>query len=172
MPVHMWLDSNRLRAPNSPELHSPVWVGQWRSAPQKRVHIWVCLFLYGRYWLALSGRNSWKIPEIPQIRSQSFACNSLQEYGWGNPQAHFKAFEAFRVFPEFSRPQYGWGCLFFRKWFRRGPLRAVVMEFSAVLRAFLSIYPWRDATNLGVFDLCHFDLSFGPPRLHLKFKTI
>ena len=36
--------------------------------------------------------------------------------------------------PEFSPPQYGWG----RKWFRRGPPRAVVMELPAVLRVFLS----------------------------------
>ena len=40
------------------------------------------------------------------------------------PQTLFKAFEASRAFPEFSPPQYGWGRLFFRNWFRRGPLRA------------------------------------------------
>ena len=36
----------------------------------------------------------------------------------------FKAFEAFRAFPGFSSPQHGSGRLFFRKWFRRGSLRA------------------------------------------------
>ena len=43
----------------------------------------------------------------------------------GMPQTlQFKAFEASRAFPELSPPQYGWGRLFFQKWFRRGPLRA------------------------------------------------
>ena len=35
-----------------------------------------------------------------------------------------KKFQASRAFPEFSPPQYGWGRLFFQKWFRRGLLRA------------------------------------------------
>ena len=35
-----------------------------------------------------------------------------------------RAFEASRAFPEFSPQQYGWGRLFFQKWFQRGPLRA------------------------------------------------
>ena len=61
----------------------------------------------------------------------------------GIPQAlYFKAFEASRAFPGFSPPQHGWGHLFFKKWFRRGPLRAVVMEFPAVLRAFLIVPSW------------------------------
>ena len=43
----------------------------------------------------------------------------------GNPQALlFKEFEASRAFPEVPPLQYGWGCLFSQKWFRRGPLRA------------------------------------------------
>ena len=43
----------------------------------------------------------------------------------GMPQTlQCKAFEASRAFPEFSPPQYGWGRLFFQKWFRRGSLRA------------------------------------------------
>ena len=42
-----------------------------------------------------------------------------------NPQAlQFKSFDGSRAFPEFSPPQYGWGRLFFQKWFWRGPLRA------------------------------------------------
>ena len=51
----------------------------------------------------------------------------------------FKASEASRAFQN-SPPQYGWARLFFQKWFRRGPLRAVVLEFPAALRVFLSIH--------------------------------
>ena len=55
----------------------------------------------------------------------------------GIPQAlQVKAFEASRAFPEFSPPQYEGGRLFFRS---RGPLRAVVMEFQAVVRALLTL---------------------------------
>ena len=35
--------------------------------------------------LALSGRNSRKIPERPRKRSQSFSWHSLREYGWDPP---------------------------------------------------------------------------------------
>ena len=40
-----------------------------------------------------------------------------------------------------SLPQYGWGRLFFQKWFRRGPSRAAVMEFTAVWGG---VYPILD----------------------------
>ena len=42
----------------------------------------------------------------------------------GTPQTlKLKAFEAPRAYPESVSPQYGWGRLFFQKWFRRGLLR-------------------------------------------------
>ena len=41
-------------------------------------------------------------------------------------------------FQKFSPPQYGWGRLFIRKWFRRGPLRAGHgIPSPAILRTFL-----------------------------------
>ena len=49
-----------------------------------------------------------------------------------------KAFEASRAFREFSPPQYGWGRLFFLKWFPGEGLSEPVMEVPAVLGYF-----WR-----------------------------
>ena len=69
-------------------------------------------------------RKLGKVPEKPRKRSQSVSWNSLESTA-GIPQALLlKAFEASRAFPEFYPPLYGWGRLFFQKWFRRGPLRA------------------------------------------------
>ena len=57
----------------------------------------------------------------------------------GIPQTlSFKAFEASRAFPDFSPPQYGSGCLFFRSGSREGLSSELIMEFPAVLRVFLS----------------------------------
>ena len=91
--------------------------------------------------LGFSGRDSGTIPERPRKHSQSVSWNSPREYGWDPQTLSFKAFEASRASPEFSSHQYGWGRLFSQKWFQRGPLRAVVMEFPARLRAFLSGCP-------------------------------
>ena len=75
--------------------------------------------------LALSGRNSGKIPERPRKRSQSVSWNSRREYGWDAPNPIIQGIWGFQsVFPEFPPPQYGWGRLFFQNWFRRGPFRA------------------------------------------------
>ena len=66
-------------------------------------------------------KNSGKTPETLSERFPGIPVESTA----GIPQTLlFKAFEASRAFPEFSPPQYGWGRLFFQKWFRRGPLRA------------------------------------------------
>ena len=64
--------------------------------------------------LELSG----KIPERPRKRSQSVSWTSPREYGWDAPSPIIQAFGASRAFPEFSPSQYGWGRLFFQKWFR------------------------------------------------------
>ena len=50
---------------------------------------------------------------------------------------YFRVFEASRAFPEFSPPQYVWGCLFFEKGSGEG-LSELVMEIPAGLRVFLS----------------------------------
>ena len=65
-------------------------------------------------------RNSGKFPETLSELSR----NSPPEYSWEPPSRQFKTLEASRAFPELSPPLYGWGCLFFEKWFRRAPLRA------------------------------------------------
>ena len=74
--------------------------------------------------LGLSGRNSGKFPERPRKRSQSFWWNSPRECGWDPPkpiiQSIWRLQSVSRILPP---PQYGWGRLFFQKWFRRGPLR-------------------------------------------------
>ena len=75
-------------------------------------------------WLALSGRNSRKIPERPWKRSQSVSWNSHREYGWDPPNPIIQGISGFQHFQTSLLPQYGWGRLFFQKWFRRGPLRA------------------------------------------------
>ena len=75
-------------------------------------------------WLGLSGENSEKFLQDPGNALRAFPGIPVKSTA-GIPQTLlFKAFEASRTFPEFSPPQYGWGCLFFQKWFRRGPLRA------------------------------------------------
>ena len=65
------------------------------------------------------GRNSGRIPEKnPETLSEL-------EYGWDPPKPynsrHLRLPEHFQ---NSLPPQYGWGRLFFQKWFRRGPLRA------------------------------------------------
>ena len=75
--------------------------------------------------LRLSGRNSGKIPERPQKRSQSVSWNSPREYGWDPPKPynsrHLKATEHFR---NCLPPRTAGDAFFFQKWSRRGPLRA------------------------------------------------
>ena len=86
----------------------------------------------------------------------------------GIPQAlQFKVFNTSRAFPEFS-PQYGWGRLFFQKWFRGGPLRAGhgissstedVFDFCFAPPPFFSAYemhragPEKGVITKGVFSL-------------------
>ena len=74
----------------------------------------------------------WDFPEEIPKKFQKDPGNALRAFPGiplestaGMPQTlYFKAFEASRAFPELSPPQYGWGRLFFQKWFWRGPLRA------------------------------------------------
>ena len=76
--------------------------------------------------------------KTPEALSELFL-ELPREYGWKSLKAnHSRAFEASRAFRKFSPPQYHLGT--------RGPLRAV-MEFPAVLRAFLIISPTADAIN-------------------------
>ena len=83
-------------------------------------------------WFGLPGRllkHSWDFPEEIPEKFRKDPGNTLRAFPGipltvGIPQAlQFKAFEVSSAFPEFSPPQYGWGRLFFQKWFRRGPLR-------------------------------------------------
>ena len=64
--------------------------------------------------LGFSGGNSGKTPETI---SEIF-WNSTRKYGWEPPNPLIQGIETSRD------PQHGWGCFFFRKCFRRGPLRA------------------------------------------------
>ena len=60
--------------------------------------------------------------------------------------------------PEFSPPQYGWGRLFFQKWFWRGPLRAGhgIHSSTEPMRVFLisesrsHSYQWISIRDLGM----------------------
>ena len=90
--------------------------------------------------LGLSGRNSGNFPERPRKRSQSVSCKSSREYGWDPPKPYNS--RHLRLPGHFQNylPQYGWGRLFFQNWFWRG-LSELLMEFPAVLRAFLSQAP-------------------------------
>ena len=75
--------------------------------------------------LGHSRRNSGKIPERPRKRSQSVSWNSPREYGWDPRSPIIQGIWGFQSISRIlSPPQYGWGRLFFQKWFRRGPLRA------------------------------------------------
>ena len=75
---------------------------------------------------------SWDFPEESPEKFRKDPGNALRAFPGialestaGIPQAlQFKALEGSRALPEFSPPQYGWGRLFFQKWFRRGSLRA------------------------------------------------
>ena len=87
--------------------------------------------------LGLSGRNSGKIPERPRKGSQSVSWNSPREYGWDAPSPIIQGISGFRAFPEFSPPPVRLGTpLFFRSGSGEG-LSELVMEFPAVLGAFL-----------------------------------
>ena len=81
--------------------------------------------------LALSGRNSGRTPETLSERFLEFP--SRVRLGCPKPynSRHLRLPEHFQNY--LPPPQYGWGRFFFQKWFRRGPPRAVVMEFPAVL---------------------------------------
>ena len=73
--------------------------------------------------LGLSGRNSGKIPEfLPETLSERFLeFPSRVRLGCPKPynSRHLRLPERFQ---NSLPPQYGWGRLFFRNWFRRGPL--------------------------------------------------
>ena len=79
-----------------------------------------------------------KNPERPRKRSQSLSCNSRVRLGSlkSYNSSHLRLLEHIQNSPP-PVPQYCWGRLYFQKWLRRGPLRAVVMEFPAVLGTFL-----------------------------------
>ena len=96
-----------------------------------------------RYWdippvrLGLCRRNSGRIQERPRKRSQS-----VSWYGWDPPSPIIQGIRGFQSISRILSPPVRLGKpLFSEKWFRRGPLRAVVMEFPAVLGAFLSQNP-------------------------------
>ena len=55
---------------------------------------------------------------------QSVSWNFFREYGWDPPSPIIQGIWGFQSISRILSPQYGWGCLFFQKWFRRGPLRA------------------------------------------------
>ena len=85
--------------------------------------------------------NSWDFPEEIPEEFRKDPGNALRafpgiplEITAGIPQTQkFKAFEAFRAFPEDSPPQYGWDVSFFRSGSGEG-LSEPVTEFPAVLR--------------------------------------
>ena len=81
-------------------------------------------------------KNSGKTPETLSERFLEFP--SRVRLGCPKPynSRHLRLPERFQ---NSLPPQYGWGRFFFQNWSRRGPLRAGVMEFPAVLGAFLSI---------------------------------
>ena len=88
--------------------------------------------------LVLSRRNSRKIPERPRKHSRSVSWNSPREYGWDPPNPIIHGIWGFQRISRTLSPPVRLGTpLLSEKWFRRGPLRAVVMEFPAVLGAFL-----------------------------------
>ena len=102
--------------------------------------------LLGIYAYLAYPQYGWNFPERtpeklerPRERSQSFSWNSPREYGWERPKSQeFKAFEASRAFLALSPAQYGWGCLFFFQGGSGEGLWELVMELTAVLRAFLN----------------------------------
>ena len=84
--------------------------------------------------LALSRRNSGKIPERPRKRSQSVSWNSPRENSWDAPKLYnSRHLRLPRAFPEFSPPQYGWGRLFFSE---------VVLERASQSRSWNSQQYW------------------------------
>ena len=89
--------------------------------------------------LVLSGRNSGKIRERPRKRSQSVSWNSPREYGWGAPNPynsrHLRLPERFQ---DSLPPSTAGDASFFRIGSGEG-LSELVMEFPAVLGAFLMI---------------------------------
>ena len=75
--------------------------------------------------LGLSGRNSGRIPERPRKRSQSVSWNSPSRVRLGCPKPYnSRQLGLPEHFQNSLPPKYGWGRLFFQKWFQRGPLRA------------------------------------------------
>ena len=80
-------------------------------------------------------KNSGKTPETLSERFLEFS--SRVRLGCPKPynSRHLRLPEHFQ---NYLPPQYGWGRFFFQKWFRRGPPRAFVMEFPAVLGVFLT----------------------------------
>ena len=70
-----------------------------------------------------------EIPEIfrkdPETLSQSFSCNSPQEYGWDPPSPIIQGIGRLQSISRIpSPPRTAGDTSFFQKWFRRGPLRA------------------------------------------------
>ena len=87
--------------------------------------------------LALSGRNSGKIPERPRKRSQSVSGNSRREYGWDAPNPcnsrHLRLPEHFQ---NYLLPSTAGDASFFRSGSGEG-LPEPAMEFPAILGVFL-----------------------------------
>ena len=88
-------------------------------------------------------KNSGKTPETLSERFLEFP--SRVRLGAPKPYNSrlLKAPEHFQN----SLPPSTAGDFFFQKWFRRGPLRAVVMEFPAVLRVFLILANAEDSVH-------------------------
>ena len=65
-------------------------------------------------------KNSGKTPETLSERFLEFP----SRVRLGCPKPHNSRHLRLPECVQNSPPQYGWGCFFFQKWFRRGPLRA------------------------------------------------
>ena len=120
---------------------------------------WAAGTFPGTFW-----QNSGKTPE--RLSESFLEFPSRVRLGCPKPydSRHLRLPERFQ---NSLPPQYGWGRLFFQKWFRRGPLRAVVMEFPAALGGFLTFTPlvkgvWAFGQFLTVFGrrLSHFYAPF------------
>ena len=105
--------------------------------------------------LALSGGNSGTIPERPRKRSQSVSGNSRREYGWDPPSPIIKGILRLpEHFQNYLPPSTAGAASFFRSGSGEG-LSELVMEFPAVLRAFLNLSHANRPLNLRTCPLLH-----------------